>query len=230
MSLEEKKAARFKLLRALYEFSGGDQFKWAPLSDLGALAGLNEAQADLASEYLKSEGLLEYMAFGPLVGITHRGVKEVEDALEHPDRPTRYFSPVSVMNVGVMIGSTVHAGYNRSGDNISIGGDAIGSAVGRDAGVKARDIVAQVQNSGIDDDLKRKLATAAEMIDALDGSTDDRVDAADALGKLNEEMQKPSPEPARVRRLLNHVKDIAPPVASLLTSAGGIAQLVGDNS
>jgi hypothetical protein len=224
--LEEKKAARFKLLRALYDFSGGDQFKLAMLSDLGEAVGLNWDQTDQAGGYLMQEGLLDFKAFGPLVGITHRGVKEVEEALEHPDSPTRHFLPVNVINVGVMIGSTIHADQSRSGDKIHVGGDAIGSAIGHTASVKARDIITQVQKSGMDNDLKEKLANAAEMIDALEISEDDKADATDDLGKLSEEMQKPVPEPGRVRRLLNRIKDVAPTVASLLASAVNIAKLV----
>jgi hypothetical protein len=117
-------------------------------------------------------------------------------------------------------------GDHHMGDKIHIGGNAIGSAIGRRASVQANDIIAQVQQSGIDDDLKEKLAKAAEMIESLEISEDDKADATDNLSKLSEEMQKPTPEPSRVRRLWYGIKEIAPTVASLLASAVSIAKLV----
>ena len=44
------------------------------------------------------------------------------------------------------------------GDKISIGGNVTGSAVGSKASLKARDIVTQIQQSGLDQDLKLKFA------------------------------------------------------------------------
>jgi len=115
MSLEEKKKKRFELLKVLYDATGGSQFKWLPLADLGNLIGLDREQTMLAGEYLKGEGLLEFKAFGPLVGITHEGIREIEEALEHPDRPTDHFLPLNVINIGSMIGPTIQtAGRNSS--------------------------------------------------------------------------------------------------------------------
>ncbi len=112
------------------------------------------------------------------------------------------------------------------GDKIHVGGNAIGNAIGRRASVKANDIIAQVQQSGMDNDLKEKLSKAAEIIDALNISEDDKADATENLGKLSEEMQKQAPEPGRVCRLWNHIKDVAPTAASLLASVVSIAKLV----
>jgi hypothetical protein len=131
-------------------------------------------------------------------------------------------------------GATVKADHVHShqegdqimGDKIHVGGNAIGSAIGRRASVKANDIIAQVQQSGMDNDLKEKLAKAAEIIDALEVSEDDKADATDNLAKLSEEMQKEKPEPSRIRRLWNGIKEIAPTAASLLASAVSIAKLL----
>jgi hypothetical protein len=114
-------------------------------------------------------------------------------------------------------------------DKISIGGDVTGSAVGSHAKVKARDISSykQVVNQSVGDaDLRQKLIEARELLETLPLSPDDKNDTADNLGKLTEEMQKEKPEPGRVQRFFNYIRDVAPSVASVLQSAVSIAKMV----
>jgi hypothetical protein len=120
MSLEAKKKARFRLLHALYEITDGDLNKGLPLFHVGDHIGLNRAETEMAGDYLEGEGLLEYRAFGPIVGLTHQGIKEVEDALDHPDRPTEHFLPLNVINVGTMIGSSIQQAGHRSNQTASV--------------------------------------------------------------------------------------------------------------
>lgn len=104
----------------LYDATGGNQFKWLPLADLGNLVGLDREQTMLAGEYLKGEGLLEFKAFGPMVGITHQGIREIEEALEHPDRPTDHFLPVNIIKIGTMIGSSIQTAGHNSGQSANL--------------------------------------------------------------------------------------------------------------
>jgi hypothetical protein len=225
--LEEKKIARFKLLRALYDVSGGDRYKWPALSELGESAGLSHEQADQAAEYLSQEGLLEFKTFGPRLGITHRGVTEVEEALEHPDRATKYFLPVNIINVGVMIGSAIHTEGARSGDNISIGGNVTGSAVGSHASVKARDIVTQIQRSGLlGDDIGQAFARAAEELDKLKLAEGEKEDIADDLAKLKKELEKQTKDGDRIKTIWGRINGIASTVAAALSAAASIGKIV----
>ena len=116
-------------------------------------------------------------------------------------------------------------------DKIEIQGDAIGSAIGAGARVRARDITAYKQavdrSAGIDADLKRSLKAARDAIDQADLSDIDKADAADDLGKLTAELEKPEKDPGLVRRYFNHIKEIAPVVASILSSAKIVADILG---
>lgn len=107
MNIEELKTMRFQFLKALYEFSGGDKFKWLSMWDLGASLGFDRQNTKLTAEYLKSENLLKYQALGGIIGITHHGIKEVEDAISEPSKPTHYFPAVSSIHVNTMINSTI---------------------------------------------------------------------------------------------------------------------------
>jgi N-methylhydantoinase A len=49
---------------------------------------------------------------------------------------------------------------------------------------------------------------------------------ADDLGKLAEEITKPEPQPGRIKRLFDTIKGLAPDVASILSSAAKIGELI----
>src|SRR5665213_1759594 len=107
------------------------------------------------------------------------------------------------------VGILLNFGSNHMGDKISIGGDVTGGAVGSHAKVRARDITSYKQvvgGLGLEGDLTRKLVEARELLETLGLAEDDKNDAADDLGKLAEELQKPVQEPGRVQRLWNQIK------------------------
>lgn len=111
MEIHELKAARFKFLHHLYKLTGGNEMKWYKEAEIGQELGFDKSLTDLVGQYLKNEGLIEYRASGPMIGITHYGVIEVEDALMNPDQPTQYFPPVvNIINVHHMEGSQIQQG------------------------------------------------------------------------------------------------------------------------
>ena len=54
----------------------------------------------------------------------------------------------------------------------------------------------------------------------------DKDDAADDLGKLTDEIKRPEPQPGRIKRLFESIKQLAPDVASILSSAAKIGELI----
>ncbi len=113
------------------------------------------------------------------------------------------------------------------GDKISIGGNVTGSAVGSHASLKTRDIITQVQRSGMDGDLKQKFIDAAESLANLNIAEDDKSDAADDLAKLKAELEKPTKDEGRIAKIWNRIKAVAPTVAYILASAASIGKIVG---
>jgi hypothetical protein len=51
------------------------------------------------TQYLQGEGLLKFQALGGLIGITHRGISEVEKALTNQNDPTEHFPPAKTVNI-----------------------------------------------------------------------------------------------------------------------------------
>lgn len=107
MDIEQMRADRFRLLKALYEASGGDQFNWVNIFQLGEGLGFDRDYTFRTYQYLKGEGLAEMHTLGGSVGITHYGVRAVEEAIAEPDRETHYFPPVNIISVGTMVNSHI---------------------------------------------------------------------------------------------------------------------------
>ena len=120
------------------------------------------------------------------------------------------------------------------GDKIIVGGDVTGSAVGSGAVLWARDITTfknTIESSMmLGAELKQKLTQARDIIEAESLSPGDKGDAADALGKMAEELQKPQRDESRLKRLWENIKVIAPSAASVLASSVEIAKMLGIGS
>jgi hypothetical protein len=113
-------------------------------------------------------------------------------------------------------------GDNHVGDKINIGGNVASSAVGSNASLKARNIITQVQQSGLDADLKQKFAEAAATLVNLNISEGAKEDAADDLAKLKNEMEKPAKDEGRIKTIWDRINS----AASILASGATIGKIV----
>jgi hypothetical protein len=109
---------------------------------------------------------------------------------------------------------------------INISGNVTGSAIGSAASLKARDIITQIRQSGLDDEFKQKFAEAAEVLANLTLDEGDKSDAADDLKKLQEEMEKSPKDEGRIRKVWNRINVTCASVASILASAMTLAQIL----
>lgn len=93
-----QQANRFIFLRALYETTEGDPARYVSMHDLGLSVGLSEEETHDACHFLRQEGLLRQLGAGGAIIIEHEGVRQIENALKHPEKPTTYFPPVNVIH------------------------------------------------------------------------------------------------------------------------------------
>lgn len=77
-TIEEIKEKRFQFLRKLYGLSGGDVSKGFDVSRIGEELGFDGDLTRNIVNYLLYEGLIANIGGGS-VGITHWGIREVED-------------------------------------------------------------------------------------------------------------------------------------------------------
>jgi hypothetical protein len=106
-TIEDMKKKRFQFLYKLYNLTGGDEFKWFNKFQIGEEQGFDRDLTANIAQYLKGEGLIEFRAIGGIIGISHWGVREIEEALSNPDIPTHHFPPINIISIGQMISSQI---------------------------------------------------------------------------------------------------------------------------
>jgi len=110
-SLEEKRKNRFLLLNKLYDMSNGvAEQHTIDIRKAGEEIGMGADVALDTFEYLKGEGLTKWMTLGGGGSITHWGIKEVEDALDH--KPTAHF-PANIVILTNSPGANVVSGSGQ---------------------------------------------------------------------------------------------------------------------
>lgn len=93
MALEEKQAARLKVLKAFYEISDGDEWVLIDRDEIAKHTGLDPEQVEAARMWLVHEKLVITRALSGVSSISHLGVREIEAAQAHPGAPTKHFLP-----------------------------------------------------------------------------------------------------------------------------------------
>ncbi len=113
-SIEETKKRRFQFLNFLFKKTGGDKFKHVNMLKLGKELDFPKEEVITIVQYLEGEYLLEHAGVGPEISITHDGIKEIEEALSHPNKKTKYFPPTNIINIQHMENSQIQQGTNLS--------------------------------------------------------------------------------------------------------------------
>jgi len=123
--LEQKKVDRANFLERLYELTDGNPFCVRHATELAAAFHWTEEHTLDVAQYLLNEGLLIFRGMGGALSITHKGVLEMEQAIENPYAPTNHFPALNIVNIyGSVTDSQVQAGTlgsnqaqeGRSGD------------------------------------------------------------------------------------------------------------------
>ena len=135
-TLRRRLTLRYAVLRAIFKRAGGAQKRPVSAQIIAQEAAIAFEDVILALQYLRGEGLVESMSINWDVGLTHRGIKEVEQSMLEPSKPTEHFPPKVIQNfygaIGAVVhgaGATVTATQNSPGAQITV---ATGSAVVHD--------------------------------------------------------------------------------------------------
>lgn len=170
MTSADKKALRLRLMDRIYELANGATFE--VVDPFAALGDGNVSRQDIfaTADYLVQEGLLDWE--GRLVSLTHRGVLEVEQAIDEPDQPTQHFPPMNVAIIGRFQGA-FQQGTTNSQQTVAIG-----------LGMQA---------------VRAWVDTYRAAADGLAFGDGDRQRADDALDAIDSELTKANPDPARIR-------------------------------
>ncbi len=129
IDIAQRRADRLRVMNAIYEASGGSEHKEVLGRELAAKLGLTDRDLGDACRYLAGEGLIEEampdMGGSPVpywVNIRHEGIREIEQSLQAPDKPTEHFPPISVIHIeGDNIGSPIQTGSLGAPQTVSVG-------------------------------------------------------------------------------------------------------------
>lgn len=188
-------------MERLYEATGGRTLDVVSIDQLAAELGWSETDASAVVEYLNAEGLIEHQ-MGNQASITHDGVVEVEEALEHPSLPTQHFPAVNLVLVqGSVVGSQIQAG-------------AVGSEQRQELGLLQQ----REQITRFLAELRTALATAAV-------EDEDRAAANADNTSVEVQLASPRPNEAVVREGLRSLRSV---VENLVASGAfqGLLELV----
>jgi hypothetical protein len=130
MDIERRRADRLRVMKAIFDASEGSETVLVHTTPhLQERLGLSDQELADACNYLVGEGLIaakiQAAGFPAPIGvqITHKGIKEMEQSLDAPSKPTEHFPPaVSVINVhGSVVGSAIQSGSPGAQQEVSIG-------------------------------------------------------------------------------------------------------------
>ena len=219
--LQEKRKNRFVLLRELYDITDGLASSHSiNIREVGKNVGMDESLALDTFEYLKNEGLTQWIALGGFGTITHWGVKEIEDALNQ--KPTAHF-PGDIIFLVNSPGANVIAGENYQANQASPVFDQRGQHVNYQYNSAGNISIGALQSK---DDLAPQLEfLKQELVKAREGNEISELIESKAKTPLLEaidEVKKPKPDKSSLLSHLGTTKDCLKGVAAL----GGIVEAV----
>lgn len=161
-SLREMKVDRFRVLKFIYEKSGGSTLEYVNESEIREALGLSKERLDNIVLYLMKEHLISG-ALGGVVSLEHQGIVELDAALDAPEEPTHYFPPVSnIINFNAPATNTqIQQGTIRSQQTGSFHGadfDAVRAVTS--------DLLARLHNLNLPDDQRNELRADLTSVEA----------------------------------------------------------------
>jgi hypothetical protein len=217
VDIEEREQKRFLFLNMLYKVTKGIANIPVNMFVIGIYLRLDNYNVMDIVRYLEGEGLVASKAFGGFiagkVAITHKGIKEIEDAYNKPSRPTNNFPP----NIIYVMGDIVE-GRKVMGDNFENIVDAtiINKASVQNAFNKVRN-----QNN---EETGNALMKIANEIEKSQDPT-----AGVLFDYFTEELNKPQPDKERLKSFWRGIENALPTVRSITEVTSKIKPLFTAN-
>lgn len=130
IDIKQKNIDRFNFLNKIYEISNGQTaYMVDGWEQVGKPLGFDWNYSKIICHFLNDEGLTEPMGAGIRLSLTHDGLKEIEKALNEPDKPTEHFAPVNnhynTINIGKMEGGAIQQATNTSTINYTTSNEVL---------------------------------------------------------------------------------------------------------
>lgn len=204
--LDEKRRRRLLFMRRLYQLTDGSRLAGVNMWELGAELGWDRGDVDNVVEYLEGEGLLEYVAMGGEIGITHMGVVEVEQTLSDPEQGTVHFpAAVNIIHIEQMHGSQIQQG--------NVGSSQEGHFVSEDTSQSLRDLLvalrADLGNILLDDDDRSELEAELGTVEQQLGSSRPKAGTIRAsIERVGQLLGKATTATGSAVQLASHIEEL----------------------
>jgi hypothetical protein len=212
-NIEEKEKKRFLFLNTLYKVINGRENLPVNMFLIGKFLNLDQTYVMNIVEYLEGEGLVKSKAFGGFIAgkaaITHKGIKEIEDAYNMPNRATQNFPPNIIYVMGDFIEGRKVMGDNFENINNST---IINKSNVKNAFNKVKD--------EIDEATGNALLRVANEIEKSKNPT-----ASVLFNSFTEELSNPHPDKERLKSFWNGIDKVLPTINSIAEVATKIIPL-----
>lgn len=117
-NVNRKQWIRYRVLFRLYNIAGDNV--QLPVSDIEIRNKeyMGDAALQKAKNYLGEEGLISYS--DNYSAITHKGIKEIEDSIQNPNKPTEHFPTIVIQNYYENVMGGVQVGGEGNSQTVSI--------------------------------------------------------------------------------------------------------------
>ncbi len=109
--IDEIKKKRSQYMQKLYQITEGDENKIVYLKDIGEQLRFDDSTSYQIAQYLKEEGLLDFVTLGGGIKITHLGVVKMETELSGPSKPEEHLQPQNIIKIE---NSNINLGKNSN--------------------------------------------------------------------------------------------------------------------
>jgi hypothetical protein len=211
-NIDQKKIQRFKYLKHLYDVVDGKQGTLVNMFEVGKELGFDEHTTDGLTDFLRGEGLIKFWAMGGTIGITHLGIKQVEQAQENPQQATKFFPPYQFVFTADFRGAILNVDSTLTNVQQSISNSHM-----------------------LDESAKRDLvALFAELRRELDKLPSDNAEEAEAIALTAEELmnsttgERPNKVKLKISMegLIRAAQNVAQIAAPVLTVAERIVEVI----
>jgi hypothetical protein len=203
INIEDREKKRFIFLNMLYKVVNGTANFPVNMFALGVYLGLDNNYVMDIVRYLEGEGLVASKAFGGFiagkVAITHKGIREVEDAYNKPSKPTSNFPP----NIIYVIGDIVQ-GRKVVGDNFE---NITNSTIINKSLVQ--NALNKVKNENDEETEDALMKVANEIVKSKDPT------AGVLFDRFTEELNKPQPDKERLKSYWRGIENALPTIRSI---------------
>lgn len=157
VDIKQKNKDRLDFLKKIYEISNGQTaYTVDGWEQVGKILGFDRQNSTTIYHFLNDEGLTEPMGAGIRLSLTHDGLKEIEKAINEPDKPTEHFAPINqynTINIGTMKGGAIQQSTNHSVINYIASSDTVNSI-----NKFVDELTRFLKENEIESDLKNELA------------------------------------------------------------------------